>query len=148
VGLVEPLDESPDADRFRLGVILKGILPEDTILAIVPAGVVPYLTGFETIDMLGLNDREIGRQAVPDMGSGRMGHEKGSGRIVLGREPDVILMRNFRNPPGEAPAPPQESDFGYRPVREIWDTPEFHERYEAFVVPIGEGKSFTLHRRR
>ncbi len=82
------------------------------------------------------------------MGSGRMGHEKGSSALVLDRRPDVIMMRNHINPiPGE-PTLPDTSDFFYKPISEIWETESFHLDYEPFVVKVDDKATYTLHRRR
>jgi hypothetical protein len=67
--------------------------PKDSLLAINAAGVVPYRTGFPSLDMLGLNDRHIARsQVVPAFG-GRVfvGHYKHDGGYVCSRAPDLVL---------------------------------------------------------
>jgi len=148
IGLVEPLDDQNIPRFFKLGIKLKELLPAEAVIAVVPAGAVPYSSGLTTIDMLGLNDRRIAKLPGASMGSGRMGHEKGNGALVLDRRPDIILMRNHINPiPGE-PSPPDSSDFFFRPIREIWETKSFHLDYEPIIVKIDEKTSYTLHRRR
>lgn len=67
--------------------------PKGSVLAINAAGVVPYRTGFYTIDMLGLNDRYIARTAertVPD-GAVFTGHRKFDGNYVCEKRPDLVL---------------------------------------------------------
>ncbi len=148
IGLVEPLGDWPIPRFFKLGIELKKVLPPDAVIAVIPAGALPYASELTTIDMLGLNDRSIAKQPGVSMGSGRMGHEKGNGALVLDHRPDVIMMRNQINPiPGE-PSQPDSTDFFYTPIREIWETESFHLEYEPFVVKVDEKATYTLHRRR
>lgn len=58
------------------------------ILAIDGGGKVPYVSGLTTIDMLGLNDRHIGRMDVAEFRS--PGHDKFDVEYVLSRKPDLI----------------------------------------------------------
>lgn len=148
IGLVEPFDDWPIPHFFRLGRELKNTLPSDTVIAVIPAGALPYASGFTTIDMLGLNDRQIAKQPVEGMGMGRMGHEKGNGDLVLKRKPDVILMRHDLNTGQDTVCEPGPDDLAYRPINDIWHSEVFQRDYEAFIVDIGSGKSFTLYRRR
>ena len=148
IGLVEPLDDRNIPRFFKLGIELKKMLPSDAVIAVIPAGAVPYASELTTIDMLGLNDRVIAKQPGVSMGSGRMGHEKGNGALVLDRRPDVIMMRNHINPiPGE-PSQPDSTDFFYTPIREIWEKESFQLDYEPFVVRVDEKATYTLYRRR
>jgi hypothetical protein len=104
-------------------------LPGDAVLATGPAGVIPYYTGLKTIDMWGINDREIGRRRMTGMGRGPAGHEKGDGALVLGRRPDVILFTEARF--SRAPVPEQAVPLGYLYVseRELLDLAGFHRLY-------------------
>jgi hypothetical protein len=104
-------------------------LPHDAVLATGPAGAIPYYTGLKTIDMWGINDREIGRRRITGMGSGPAGHEKGDGGLVLGRRPDVILFTEARFSP--VPVPERAVALGYLYVseRELLGLTEFHRLY-------------------
>jgi hypothetical protein len=106
-----------------------GNLPGDAVLATGPAGAIPYYSGLKTIDMWGINDREIGRRRMAGMGSGPAGHEKGDGALVLGRRPDVILFTEARF--SRAPMPEQAVPLGYLYVseRELLDLADFHRLY-------------------
>jgi arabinofuranosyltransferase len=148
IGLVEPFDDRNIPRFFNLGIEMKKILPTDAVIAVIPAGAIPYASELTTIDMLGLNDRLIAKQPGVSMGSGRMGHEKGNGALVLDRRPDIILMRNQINPIPGVPAQPESTDFFYKPIREIWETKSFHLDYEPFVVTVDEKATYTLFRRR
>lgn len=65
---------------------------EQPLLAVDPAGAVPYYSRLPAIDMLGLNDHHIARQRPRGFGKGWMGHELGDGRYVLGKKPDLVLF--------------------------------------------------------
>ena len=62
------------------------------MIAVDPAGSVPYWSKLPAIDMLGLSDRWLAHHPPADFGSGRIGHELGNGRYVLSREPDLVLL--------------------------------------------------------
>lgn len=51
-----------------------------------------YYTEFRFLDTLGLNDSTIAHRRMPRMGRGGAGHEKGDGRYVLSRQPDVVMF--------------------------------------------------------
>ncbi len=70
---------------------------EQPLLAVDPAGCLPYFSNLPAVDMLGLNDRAIARSA--GRGRGWLGHEAGDGAAVLARQPDLIL---FCDPAGSA----------------------------------------------
>jgi hypothetical protein len=62
------------------------------LLAVTAAGCLPYWTGYPSIDMLGLNDYYIPRHPPPpEIRSGGLGHDLGSGAYVLSRHPDLII---------------------------------------------------------
>jgi arabinofuranosyltransferase len=58
----------------RIGVWLRDHAGPGESIAVTPAGVIPYLTGLRTLDMLGINDREIARG--PALSGRNVGHEK------------------------------------------------------------------------
>jgi arabinofuranosyltransferase len=50
----------PDRDWGRIGRLLKSRLgPANPVLALDAVGAIPYFSGFDTVDMLGLNDRFV-----------------------------------------------------------------------------------------
>jgi len=133
---------------YDLGRALAQTVSPEAVIAVVPAGAIPYASGLATVDMLGLNDPEIAHTRVDGMGNGIMGHEKGRGDIVLRRRPDLILLRNYSHAIDAAPAPPRKRDLGYRPTREIWRSDELQRDYDWVSVPIDGERAFTLYRRR
>jgi arabinofuranosyltransferase len=63
------------------------------LLAVDPAGAVPYFSGLPALDMLGLNDAYLGRHPPANFGSTSMvGHELGNGPYVLEQKPDLVLF--------------------------------------------------------
>ncbi|MEC4722909.1 hypothetical protein RY831_27500 [Noviherbaspirillum sp. CPCC 100848] len=71
-----------------LGEHLRKHHPGQT-LAIDAAGKVPYFSNLTTIDMLGLNDKTIGKKKI-DTGSFHAGHNKFDPQYVLSKKPDLI----------------------------------------------------------
>jgi hypothetical protein len=80
-----------NADYFRAGEWLRLHHCPGELLAINAAGIVPYVSGMRTLDMLGLTDAHIGRRAVT-LGHGAIGHEKHDATYVLDRAPDVVVL--------------------------------------------------------
>jgi hypothetical protein len=79
--------DNPKYDRFiALGTHLGEAHP-DALLATGAAGKIPYFSGLETIDMLGLNDLHIAR--VPALNA-NPGHGRFDTEYVLSRGPDLI----------------------------------------------------------
>jgi hypothetical protein len=98
-GLAHAREEVKGANEFtgamkEVGRALRDRVPPDTVIALNPVGAVPYFSELRTIDMLGLTDRHIANTIPADLGEGQSGHEKGDGRYVLGRRPDLILLGN------------------------------------------------------
>lgn len=74
-----------------LGEKLKLVFEkEQPLIAIDPAGSLPYFTMFPALDMLGLNDYHIPRNKPKKAGRGFIGHELGDPEYVMDREPDII----------------------------------------------------------
>jgi arabinofuranosyltransferase len=97
--LLEARRESEGADDFTSGMklvarTLRDHLPPSSSIALNPAGAIPYGSGLRAYDMLGLTDAHIARTTPERLGTGQPGHEKGDGRYILDRRPDVILMGN------------------------------------------------------
>jgi len=104
--------------RRKAGLYLREHFPPDTLVALNPAGMIPYFSGLPTIDMLGLNDSQIAHHGRRD-DSLPYGHQVGDGLYVLSRRPRVILLNSL-----PAPVPSH-----YVSDRELWNSPEFHADY-------------------
>jgi hypothetical protein len=119
------IDERWEWDGQVVGELLAGAFEDrDPLLAATAAGCIPYFSGLRSLDMLGLNDRFLGKHPPNSLGEGHLGHELGNGKYVLGREPDLVI---FCNPAG-GPRP------CFRSGVEMMREPEFHRRYR--LVPF------------
>lgn len=109
---------------------LKENFPPDTLLATGNAGVLPYESELTTIDMYGLCDKQIAQRVMPRMGLGPAGHEKGDGRYVLDRKPDVILIMRGRF--SDQPLTRAQIGAVKHSVSEaeLWDDPRFEAGYK------------------
>lgn len=80
-------------EREEIGRWLRANLPPATVIAVVPAGSIPYESRLPAIDMLGLNDEHIAHVSI-DEPSVLIGHEKYDSNYVLDRKPDVIILND------------------------------------------------------
>ena len=125
--------------RTSIGRWLDANVPDDTVIAVVPAGAIPYESKLTTIDMLGINDRRIAHR---DLAVGRFaaGHEKYDSEYVLGRQPDIIIITD------RLTAAPLDWD-GYAPyasnvipaIVDMLSNPRLRQEYEPRSVQTGEG---------
>jgi hypothetical protein len=122
----------------EVGLWMRDHFPSDTVIAVNAAGSVPYFSGFEAIDMLGLNDTHIAHREMPDMGKGKAGHEKGDGAYVLAAEPDVIQLGSSlgRKTPR------------FVSGREMYRSQEFQENYELHTYRLSSGRTLWLYERK
>ncbi len=116
--------ETWEWDGEVIGLMLKhGFGKQQALMAVDPAGCLPYWSELPAVDMMGLNDYYIPRNPPPDFGQGYIGHELGDGNYVLGREPDLIV---FCSPKG-----------GYEPCfrsgKEMQAGDTFHQLYTPVV---------------
>lgn len=105
------------------GLFLKtAFAARQPLVAVSSAGAVPFWSGLNSLDMLGLNDFYIPRHKPETFGRGGVGHELGNGKYVLSRRPDLVL---FSTPPGnENPI--------YLSGRQMVADPDFKEHYRPF----------------
>lgn len=89
------------------------------LLAVDPAGTLPYFSRLPSLDMMGINDRYIARHRPDDFGHGPLGHELGDGAYVLRSKPDLVL---FCGPAGGA-------EPCFRSGIEMVRDPDFHRLY-------------------
>jgi arabinofuranosyltransferase len=112
----------------RVGRELRRALGASQRLAILTAGAIPYRTGWETIDMLGLVDTAIARRRSA-LGQGTIGHEKFDSRYLLSREPSIVVLHPWfwRRPVSRARL--LKSRFLQRAQRDLVSQPAFARRY-------------------
>ena len=77
--------------RVNAGLYLKENYSPDTLVALNPAGIIPYYSELPTIDMLGLNNPEIAHNGKRDY-TLPFGHQAGDGAYVLLEQPDIIFF--------------------------------------------------------
>jgi hypothetical protein len=139
-------------DYFAAGRLLKELFPPETWIAVNAAGIVPYVSGLPTIDMLGLNDVHIAHVPVAP-GQGSVGHEKHDAAYVLGRSPEVIIpglpvLSKERITPHNA-GPWLARWFPYLPGdEELVSDPELASRYRIVNLPAEDGRYLPLFLRR
>ena len=85
-----------------IGLHIGRNYPPDSVVAILPAGAIPYYSGFKAIDMLGLNDVHIAHLEEPNLGGLNMddtsiapflgsGHCKTDIPYVLAKKPTLLI---------------------------------------------------------
>jgi hypothetical protein len=120
-------------DGQVVGNLLKRAFgPQQPLLAVDPAGCLPYFSGLPSIDMLGINDRYLATHPPADFGQGLAGHDLGDGDYVLGRNPDLVL---FTGPQGGLQP-------RFRSAREMWRDPRFVPTFEPVLFEGSEPRSF------
>lgn len=121
-----------------VGTWLREHVPPGTLLATNTAGSIPYFSKLPSIDTLGLNDARIAHRKMPGMGKGKAGHEKGDGKYVLSRKPDIVQFGSSRG--------------NSKPVfvgdRELAALPEFKRDYVLRRYSLPENLVLELYVRR
>ncbi len=120
----------------RIGEWMRENLPSDAVLATNTAGSIPFYSRLPIIDMMGLNDVAIARRR--DLPENWKGIEKGDGRYVLSRRPDYIQLGSYLG----SSAPLFLSDI------ELFESEEFHRRYELVSFTIDPETTLRLWRKR
>jgi arabinofuranosyltransferase len=122
------LSERWEWDGRAVGMLLKQAFgKQQAVMAVDPAGCLPYWSELTSIDMLGLNDYFLPRHPPPGVGQGAIGHELGDGQYVLSRQPDLVI---FLLPTG--------NDRGYfLSGRQMQEDPRFFRDYTLvrFATP-------------
>jgi arabinofuranosyltransferase len=87
------ISERWEWDGQAVGTLLKTAFgKQQPLLAVDPAGCLPYWSELPTVDMLGLNDYYLPRHPPAGFGQGPIGHELGDGQYVLNRQPDLVIF--------------------------------------------------------
>lgn len=116
------------------GRFLEKHLPPQSLVATATAGSTPYFApSLDFIDSLGLNCKEIATTPVrPGMTrwSSVPGHQRGNGRYILSRKPDVIILGPATGFLGN------DRTKWFVSCYELLANPEFREQYTPFLFPI------------
>jgi arabinofuranosyltransferase len=77
----------------EIGIVLRRLFPRDesgVVIAVTPAGAIPYYSRLETVDMLGLNDRWIAKNGKPV--KSQPGHEKiATFEYLINRKVNLVI---------------------------------------------------------
>lgn len=131
-------------DRAEIGRWLGANVPDDTSIAVIPAGAIPFESRLETIDMLGINDEHIAHIDAA-LGSFAAGHEKYDSEYVLDRAPDIIIIEDTLAGSSRGRDGYGSLAAGLIPARiDMLNTPRLWDEYEARSVEIREGAWFNL----
>ena len=122
------MDERWEWEGEVVGRLLRtAFWREQPLVAVDPAGCVPYFSELPSLDLLGLNDRYLATHPPADFGRGWLGHELGDGAYVWSRKPDLVLLCG---PRGHAAG-------CFRSGRELLARPDFRA---AYVLVEFEGR--------
>lgn len=115
-----------------VGPYIDRTWPKDALVATNSAGALVFFARDRSfIDMLGLNDRTIGKRADIELVAPKQflnGHSKGDGAYVLSRQPDYIIV-------GRAQGMPSDVAW-YLSGHEMHRIDEFHDCYEVHAEEI------------
>jgi len=101
--------------------------------------------------MVGLTDPVIAHEPfdyeyINSIETWRPGHDKGDGIYVLSKKPTYIqLIDRLTSRPLSGI---DEQSLQYKSIVEIWNSAEFHDRYEFYPIQIQGGWYYNLYRRK
>ncbi len=131
-------------DRAEIGRWLRANVPADTVIAVIPAGAIPYESGLPTIDMLGINDEHIAH-TDRHLGALAAGHEKYNSDYVLDRAPDIIIIEDVFNDRAWAREDYGKLIGGLIPARiDMLSNERLWREYQPRGVEVKEGEWFNL----
>ncbi len=99
-------------DGRDVGALLAtAFADQQPLVALSPAGSIPYESRLPSLDMIGLNDAHLGR--TESDGHGWIGHETGDGDYVFDQRPDLVFFTGPRG--GTVPSFTSEKQLDARP---------------------------------
>jgi tetratricopeptide (TPR) repeat protein len=139
--------------RRAIGEWLRGAAQPGSLIALNPIGMIPYLSGLPTLDLLGLTDAHIARSGERVTNLVLFAHNRCDPRYVLGRRPAYLILGQATTldvdprledltRPGpatfDAIAPAVVRDFpGFPGDERMWGLPEFRRLYTPAIARIG-----------
>jgi hypothetical protein len=139
-----PPEREAVRDRVEIGRWLRDNTPGTTLVAVIPAGAIPYESRRPTIDMLGINDEHIAHVDL-DLGRFGAGHEKFDTAYVLDRRPDIIILMDTLSERAWRREDYDSLRAGLIPARiDMLSTPRLWDEYEARTVPLREDAWLNL----
>jgi arabinofuranosyltransferase len=143
------LNHEPPVDVLKaLGLHLREVADPSSVVAVVPAGKVPFYSGLKAIDMRGLCDHHIARQPFPDKLTHILaGHFKRDDEYVLSQKPDFIVLSGAARKESAGPLE-ISSNLVVFPVLDEWTIlshPEFISNYREVREPLHRGDRDLLY---
>lgn len=138
-------NESIYTGWISAGKALANYAKPGETLAVTTAGAIPFYSGLETIDMLGLNDIHTAHMPTPDrMGQGAAGHDKGDAGYVLSRKPAYIAFF-----PWVTVSPQINFKDGlklakFEVEKAIANDADFRRHYKVIAIPMEDGRFFNI----
>jgi hypothetical protein len=136
--------------RMPIAEWLREHTPPGALVALNPAGVIPYFSKLRTLDQLGLTDAHIAREGKHFTNDFLYGHNRYDSEYVLSRRPDVLilgpatvesvhpaLVRRVGPITFETIATTVASNFYLFPGdEETWKNPTFRRLYTPMIVSL------------
>ncbi len=143
------LNHEPPIDVLKkLGLHLGDIASPYSVVAVVPAGKVPFYSGLRAIDMRGLCDHHIARQPFPENLTHILaGHFKRDDDYVLSRKPDYIVLSGAARKHDAAPLEISNNLVVF-PVLDEWtilNHADFKSHYREVRKPLPRGDRDLLY---
>jgi hypothetical protein len=134
----------------QLGLQLAATREPDTLIAIVPAGVLPYYSRLPTLDLLGLTDAVIARSAPTDQPDrAAAGHMKWNIDYVLSRKPDLIINDVFVLDSNVRDLAERPLTLARGPMwEELYAKFLWNKEYTHHAIDLGDGYSVFVFERR
>lgn len=132
-----------EADRARVGRWLARTAAPGTLLALKPAGIIPYYSGLPAVDFYGLLDARAAREGAWDP-AGWPGHQRIAVRQVLDRAPRIVILDERLYPVDRLPDPGSEPG----PVEQAWRTDPRRAAYTALRAEVAPGRWLQYYMRK
>lgn len=145
------LKSEPPVDILKeLGLHFKQHASPDQVIAVVPAGKIPYYSELQTIDMRGLCDSHISRQPFSDSIKHLLaGHFKRDDDYVLHQKPDFIVITGAVRKDSAGPLDIRgQLSSAILDEWTILKNPAFRAEYEEVRVPFPKGDKDLLYYKR
>jgi hypothetical protein len=128
----------------NVGSWLKANVPSGSTIACVPVGAIPYFSGLETYDLLGLTDRTIARYGKTYL-PGAVGHQKYDTDYILSRRPDYIVYTDsgLTEKPRSHRTESLDTTYSYSLYDLVRDT-RTKERYDFLSIEMPDGRYIEL----
>jgi hypothetical protein len=135
-------------ERVEMGRWMAKNLPASTVVAVVPAGSIPYESRLPSIDMLGLSDEHIAHRQI-DLPAIIVGHEKYDSEYVLDRKPEIIILNDhLTRAPWRLPDYDALRGQVITAIPDMLKSPRLVEEYELRSAEIIKGSWLNLFVRR